>query len=240
MLRLNVLGRLELSDSAGRDRLAALSQPKRLALLFYLAVERPSRFHRRDTVVALFWPDLGRAEARSALRQAVYYLRHQLHAGVIATRGPEDLGLDPDVITTDLEDLEAAVAEGRGQEALALARGPLGPGLHCDGASPEFSSWLDRRRREVRRQISQFIRVPAASRQSDLAAATDQLRQAIDQGSFDEGLVRQLMQALAQDDNRAAALGLYKHFTERLQRDLEIEPSARTRDLAESIRRTQG
>lgn len=44
------------------------------------------------------------------------------------------------------------------------------------------------------------------------------------------------MQALVADDNRAGALSLYQYFSERLQRDLEIEPSPRTRALAAEIR----
>jgi DNA-binding SARP family transcriptional activator len=241
MYRLNLLGRFELIDADGRDCLAGLSQQKRLALLVYLAGERPARFHRRDTIVALFWPDLDQAAARSALRQAVYYLRSQLGQEVIIARGQEEVGLNPKIVTTDLAQFEEAIADSRWQDALALARGPLGPGLHCEGASPEFSTWLDRRRREVRRQASQLIRAhDAAARRPDLAAAAEQLRQALDQGSFDEGLVRELMQAFVEDDNRAAALGLYKHFAERLRRDLEVDPSPRTRDLAEAIRRGGG
>ncbi|HXW96524.1 MAG TPA: BTAD domain-containing putative transcriptional regulator [Gemmatimonadales bacterium] len=238
MYRLNLLGRIELTDGDGRDHLDQLSQQKRLALLVYLAAERPARFHRRDTIVALFWPDLGKAEARSALRQAVYYLRSHLGQDAIVARGPEEIGINPEVLSTDLARFEEAIAASRWQEALALARGPLGPGLHCEGASPDFTSWLDRRRREIRRQASQLIRVPQpVEHQTDLAAATEQVRRAIDQGSFDEGLVRQLMHALVEDDNRAAALTLYKHFAQRLWHELEIEPSPRTRELADAIRR---
>ena len=242
MFRLNLLGRLELTDAEGRDQLAALPQQKRLGLLVYLAAERPARFHRRDTIVAMFWPDLDQAAARSALRQAVHYLRHQLAAPeIILARGEEEIGLNPEVVSTDLAEFEEAIADSRWQDALALASGPLGPGFHFEGASPEFTTWLDRRRREVRRQASRLTRAPdAAARRPDLAAAAEQLRQAIDQGSFDEGVVRELMQALVKDDNRAAALGLYKHFAERLQRELEIEPSARTREVAEAIRRGEG
>ncbi|HTS89357.1 MAG TPA: BTAD domain-containing putative transcriptional regulator [Gemmatimonadales bacterium] len=241
MYRLNLFGRIELTDTQGRDHLAELSQQKRLALLVYLAAERPARFHRRDTIVAMFWPDMGRADARAALRQAVHYLRRHLGHDLVVARGPEEIGLNTDLIATDLARFEEAIAASRFQEALALARGPLGPGLHCDGASPDFTTWLDRRRREVRRQASQLIRVPQATEpQTDLAAATEQVRRAIDQGSFDEGLVRQLMRALVEDDNRAAALTLYKHFAERLWHDLEIEPSPRTRELADAIRRGDG
>jgi DNA-binding SARP family transcriptional activator len=238
MYRLNLFGGIELTDASGRDCLAALSQQKRLALLIYLAAERPARFHRRDTIAALFWPDLDQAAARSALRQAVHYLRARLAQEAIVVRGQEEIALNPDLVTTDLAQFEDAIAGSRWQEALGLARGPLAPGLHCEGASPDFTTWLDRRRRQVRRQASRLVRAgDDVLRRPDLAVAVDQLRQAFDQGSFDEGLVRDLMQALAADDNRAAALALYKHFAERLRQDLDVDPSPRTRDLAEAIRR---
>ena len=54
MIALRTLGALDLSASDGRDVLAVLRQPKRCALLVYLALAGPERFRRRDTVVALF------------------------------------------------------------------------------------------------------------------------------------------------------------------------------------------
>ena len=236
MFHLTVFGRFELTDAEGRDRLGAITQPKRLALLLFLAVDRPARWHRRDALTTLFWPELDQVNARSALRQAVHYLRHQLSAEILRTRGPEEIGLDFDLVTSDLADFEAAIAATDVHRALGLARGPLVPGFHCPSASPEFMAWLDRRRREVRRQAARGAGAPDAPG-VDLAAAVEQLRQAIDQGSFDEGLVRQLMLALYREDNRAGALGLYELFAERLRRGLEIDPSPRTMELSETIRR---
>src|SRR5262245_12921902 len=40
-------------------------QPKRLALLAYLAIARPRGAHRRDALVAIFWPELDQHGARS-------------------------------------------------------------------------------------------------------------------------------------------------------------------------------
>src|SRR5207249_595698 len=77
MLKLQLLGSPDLLD-AGRDISPVLRRPKSLALLAYLAAARPRGFHRRDTLLALFWPDLDQAHARNALRQTVHSLRHEL------------------------------------------------------------------------------------------------------------------------------------------------------------------
>ena len=67
------------------------AQPKRLALLTYLLVATPRAPRRRDALLALFWPELGEAEARRALRQALTYLRHTVGddlIGVLACGAP--------------------------------------------------------------------------------------------------------------------------------------------------------
>lgn len=48
MFRLLTLGRLDLTDPDGREITSILTQPKRLALLSYLAVTNSARFRRRD------------------------------------------------------------------------------------------------------------------------------------------------------------------------------------------------
>src|SRR5256885_9674153 len=58
MIELRLLGRLSLTSAAGRDVRALLGQPRRLALLAYLAAATPPGFHRRDSLLALFWPEL--------------------------------------------------------------------------------------------------------------------------------------------------------------------------------------
>ena len=67
MLRFHTLGSFELLE--GRPPAVRLipTQPKRLALLAYLALAQPRGFHRRDTILALFWPELSGEEARRAL-----------------------------------------------------------------------------------------------------------------------------------------------------------------------------
>src|SRR3989442_737337 len=71
MIRLRTLGAVDLKDSEGCELRPLLNQPKRLALLAYLALAGSSGLRRRDTVVALFWPELERwvEEERIALRR---------------------------------------------------------------------------------------------------------------------------------------------------------------------------
>jgi DNA-binding SARP family transcriptional activator len=53
MIRISTLGGPELTDADGQVVKSLLSQPKRFALLFYLAAASPRGFQRRDTLAAL-------------------------------------------------------------------------------------------------------------------------------------------------------------------------------------------
>ena len=83
MIRFFTLGKLDLRGAESVEMRAVLQQPKRLGLLAYLAVASPRRFHRRDTLLGLFWPELDQEHARAALRRSLYFLRAELGAGVI-------------------------------------------------------------------------------------------------------------------------------------------------------------
>ena len=89
MIELRLLGRLSLTSADGRDVRALLGQPRRLALLAYLAAATPPGFHRRDSLLALFWPELDQEHARAALRQALHVVRDALGADAVASQGDE-------------------------------------------------------------------------------------------------------------------------------------------------------
>ena len=65
MIELRTLGGLDLHDAQGRELRVILAASKRAALLTYLAVATPRGFHRRDTLLALLWPELDREHARA-------------------------------------------------------------------------------------------------------------------------------------------------------------------------------
>src|SRR6266480_4138024 len=64
-----------------------------MALLVHLAAAVPGGLHRRDTLLALFWPELDETHARAALSQALYVLRNALGDQGIVTRGDDEVGL---------------------------------------------------------------------------------------------------------------------------------------------------
>src|SRR5512133_3708423 len=99
MIQLRVFGALELTQEGGAQVLSILSQPKRAALLCYLALSRGLR--RRDELLALFWPEQDTEHARAALRQSIYFLRRSLGEDVIVARGDEDLGVDHSLLWCD-------------------------------------------------------------------------------------------------------------------------------------------
>src|SRR5918999_474411 len=91
MFRLHLLGSVDLHDETGQELRAVLAQPKRLALLAYLAAASPAGSHRRDTLLGLFWPELDQDHARNALSKAVHFLRRSLGEPAIESRTADEL-----------------------------------------------------------------------------------------------------------------------------------------------------
>ena len=84
MIRLRTLGQLDLDGPGEQALRGALAQPRRAALLVYLALATPRGHHRRDALLALFWPESDVERARNALNQAVHFLRLALAWLVLA------------------------------------------------------------------------------------------------------------------------------------------------------------
>src|SRR5512142_493502 len=128
MIDLRTLGTLDLRVRGGPELLSVLSQSKRTALLCYLALAEPRGFQRRDTLLALFWPEADAEHARASLRQAVHFLRRSLGEDVIVSRGDDDLAVGAGVLECDAVAFEVALAAGERERALAVYRGDLLPG----------------------------------------------------------------------------------------------------------------
>jgi tetratricopeptide (TPR) repeat protein len=161
MIRLTTLGPTELRREPGEDILPILVQPKRLALLVYLAVEASNRFVRRDTILALFWPELDQAQARQSLRSALYFLRQHLGEQALTSRGAEEIGVAGDVVVADVVEYRAAAARGDAVRARALYRAPFLTGFHLPDGSVEFDQWLSAVRAQVERTADRLGRESA-------------------------------------------------------------------------------
>lgn len=236
MIRLRVLGSLELRDDR-RELLTVLAQPKRFALLAYLAAGSPTRFHRRDRLLALFWPELEGGRARDALNAAVSFLRRELGRDVLAKRGGDEIGLDTAACWSDVSAFHAALDAGRYDEALALYRGDLLDGFFTDGAAP-FHEWLERKRAQLRADAARAARALAdqREREENFTTAVSCARRAVELSDSDERVLRHLLEMLERLGDRAGALLAYEAFERRLASELETEPSAETRALIARIR----
>lgn len=242
MIELHTLGVLDLRATDGREVLAVLQQPKRLGVLAYLAADSPRRFHRRDSLLALFWPDLDEGHARAALRRSLHFLRSALGAEVLAGRGDEEVGVPDEALWCDATALDRALQAGDPERAMSLYRGPFLDGLHVEGAASEFQDWLDRERDRLRRQAAgaATLLMERAEREGRAADAARWARRALELMPDDESALRRLLALLDRAGDRPAAIQAYEDFARRMAEDLELEPAPETRALAESIRARAG
>ena len=162
-LELRTLGRATLCRD-GAEAEDIVHQSKRFALLVYLAVAAPGGFHRRDTILSLFWPDLSEKRARNALNKALHFLRFHLGSEVVESRGSVEVGLKADSVWCDAVAYQEAYEGGRLGEAVELYGGPFLEGFHVSEAA-EFEHWVDRQREHFEQRYS------AALQELALAAA---------------------------------------------------------------------
>jgi DNA-binding SARP family transcriptional activator len=234
---LRTLGTAELRGPDGRSVRSLLAQPKRFALLAYLAIAQPRGFHRRDKLLALFWPDADTEHARTSLRKAVHVIRRALTEDSILARGDEELGIHPERLRVDVAAFESLGSEGRLAEALDYYRGDLLPAFFIQGAHG-FEEWLDLERGRLRQRAAELARTLAEEYEGkqQLTLAVSFARRAFELSSSDERAVRRLIELLDGLGDRAGAVHAYEEFARRLAVDLEIEPSAETRALVERVR----
>jgi TolB-like protein/DNA-binding SARP family transcriptional activator/Tfp pilus assembly protein PilF len=237
MIELRILGALELSSAERHAASAVLAQPRRVALLCYLALASPRGFHRRDTLFTLFWPDDDAEQARHSLRQSVYFLRRALGPETIVSRGDDELALAPDQVRCDVWTFETAIAQGRRGDAVALYGGELLAGFHIS-AAPEFERWLDQERARVKQLGVEAAWALAAEREraGDAAGAAEAGQRAVALAPTDEAGICRLLLLLDRRGDRSAALRAYGAFARQLRQEYELQPSQRTQSLVAGIR----
>jgi len=225
MLRVRVFGGLALeSDGAALDPPASRRARE---LLGFLALH-PGR-HARAAVAARFWPDVLDASARASLRTTLHELRRALGpAGVCLVADRDTVALD--AAWVDAREVEALLAAGRAEEALALRDGELLAGLEEDWVLAERDAYRER----LAARLGALA--DAAEAGGDGAAAVRLTREQVALDPYSEDRGRALVRRLAAAGDRAAALAAHERLRERLRTGLGIAPSAETRALAEQIR----
>ena len=238
MFHLRSLGAIGLRDDTGTEMRSVLAQPKRFALLTYLATERERGYARRDALATMLWPDLDDGHARGSLRQSVRYLRKELGASLIEKCGEESLRVPVMALSCDAVAFEGACANRELEVALELYCGNFLDGFVLPGNAPAFELWLQAKRTSLRelavRAASALARREEAS--GDSTAATKYARRVVALAPHDEVAERQLIALLNRAGNRAGALEEYESFERRLAEEYDVQPSSETRALMRSVR----
>ena len=235
MLSLNCLGPLELTDSGERDCDPVLRQPKRLALLAYLACRQPG-YCRRDQLMAMFWPDLDQSHARAALRRAIHFLRRALGEDVPTGRGDDELAIPEAALASDVARFHRALADRDYGAALDLYRGDFLAGVYVTSA-PAFEEWAEGERGHLRAAAAKAAWTLAERLEAeDPGKAKSYGAVAVAMDPYDESSLRRQLALLDRLGDRAAAAQAYEEFAARFRTDLELEPSVETQDLIASIR----
>jgi DNA-binding SARP family transcriptional activator len=236
LYELRTLGTLDLRGLDGASLAPLLAQPKRAALLAYLALARPHGPVRRDILLATFWPEMPDDRARAALRNALSFLR-KAAPGILAARTDDAVQVADDVLGCDVRRMEAALAAGDVTGALAHYGGDLLAGVHVDDA-PAWEQWLDGERLRLRHMALAAARgaAEAARGRGDADGAVALARRACEIDPDDEPSVRRLMEMLAEAGDPAGALREYERFAARLMRELEVEPAPETEALRRALR----
>lgn len=237
MIEFRTFGGLDLRGDELELREALLAKPKHVALLAYLCIARPRGFHRRDTLVAMFWPEADQAHARTSLRNALHGLRRALGANTIVSRGDEEVAVNFTRLWCDAAAFADALGVPNSALAADLYRGDLLPGLFLPNAA-DFERWLDEERMQLRQAAAHATCAVAESRASgsDDRAAVTWTRRALTLIGKDESALRRLLLLFERVGNHAEALAAYEEFARRLQMDLDAAPSAETTAVADRLR----
>lgn len=241
MYRLTVLGGMDLMDPDGHRVQSVLNQPKRLALLAYLAIEGRGRPVPRDRILAVIWPECDDATARNRLKRAVHFLRRSLGPGVLPRDPSDRLHLDPAAFSADVGDFWAALDAGHCGDALALYQGELLPGFHLDDCR-EFDSWLETERRRVSAAAAD-----AGMEVARLSVGADgppTIRRAVSRAlEIDPGAgrLREALKILALAGDRVGIADVYTVYERRLAEELGLEPDGALRTwVADLLEKTSG
>jgi DNA-binding SARP family transcriptional activator len=214
--RLRTFGGLALADAESNTLLGTHSQQRnRLALLAVLAAAG-SEGRSRDQLLVLFWPDATQKRARHSLEQLVYAMRTTIHESTFA--GVNPLRLNPEVITSDVDDFQLALKRGELEQAVAAYHGPFLDGFYF-GDSPEFEQWLDAQRSRLKQRYCSALESLAKNAESsgDHANAVHWWRKLAEADPVSSNTAAGVVRALMNAGNHPSALQHaeeYKVFVE--------------------------
>jgi predicted ATPase/DNA-binding SARP family transcriptional activator len=232
LLQIHLFGHLRLYSDGQAVKFAAL--PKTLPLWGYLLLNRQVAIPR-DSLAAVFWPDVSESEARANLRRHLHELKRVLPAAPA-----EQPWLITDTFTVqwnsaadywlDVAEFEQFCAnDDQLPEAVNLYAGDLLPSVYEDWIFVERERLRDLFFSALSRLIEQ------SRRRHNLPQAIAYAQQVLNHDPVREDVVRDLMVLRYELGDRAGAFQEYRQFERRLLEELGVSPMPETVALYRSI-----
>ncbi|HLV80367.1 MAG TPA: tetratricopeptide repeat protein [Chthonomonadaceae bacterium] len=203
--------------------------------LLALLVLRHGREVSRAWLAEMLWPDSLQAEALTSLRQSLSNLRRALghQAYRLGTPTTRQVTFDLSGADVDVLRFDQAVTHGHAgalREAIGLYRGAL-----LEGCA---EGWALREREGRQQAYLRALETLATQALADgqEAEAAHLLRLGADLDPFQQGLHRNLMQALAKGGDIGEALETYLRLRARLRREHNADPDPETTRLYQQLR----
>lgn len=237
MIEVRTFGHIELTTGGGDEIEALIAQPMRFALFCYLALPAPGTFHRRDTLLAMFWPEADHKRARASLRQSLAYLRRILGEDVLMRCGDEEIGLNPELVWCDAAAFSAASERGSWAEAVGLYRGEFLKAFFLSNVA-EFEQWLEGERARLAGLYRTALEEAGkeAVSNGDWSRAVEYYERLVGQDRFNSRYAMRLMEVLAAAGDPANALVHAKNHAVLLREELDVTLPAEMLALEERIR----
>ncbi|QSQ19178.1 bacterial transcriptional activator domain-containing protein [Pyxidicoccus parkwayensis] len=203
---------------------------KTAALLAYLALEGPTMLWR---LVGLLWPESSETTARSNLRQLLRRLRGMAGAPCVEVREPLRLTVG---LSVDVALLRVAHETGDRERVSAFTGELLEGHVHddCSALDEWLGMWWLRLRRMRFEALDAQVR-HQEQEQGQLTVALEAARRLVDLEPTSEEAHQHVMRLLHRLGDRGAALAAWQQCREVLRRELDVEPSESTRQLARDI-----
>ena len=236
MLRIKALGCLTVIGPDG-PIVGAAAQPKRMALLALLA-RAGERGVTRDKVLGYFWPDAEEDRARRSLANMVWALRRDLGSDDPFLPG-NDLRLNTEVVSADVDEFETAVAAGDLVRAANLYEGPFLDGFRIAGV-PEFDRWAEGERLALAHEYLGAVEKLArgAETRGDWAGAVGWWRKVAAQDPLNSRLALGLMRALTAAGDGVGALRHARIYEALVEQELDLPPDRAVVEYARQLRET--
>lgn len=255
--KLHLFGSYQLFDR--ENSLLKFRSNSERALLAYLAVES-ERYHSREYLSSLIWPELDEQSARNNFRVTLSRLRNLIKtsdgASPVISSTNQSVRLIPNKIWVDVAEFSELIQESedhahlhgrecpgcteRFENASRIFTGEFLQGFSLPDNLP-FLEWMVVQRERFHRQAINIFNQLARYHLNtgNLEKAHGYAQRQLKLEPWSEEAHRQLMKYFAITGQKNAALSQYESYKRILDQELSVSPSTETQELYERIKRAR-